>query len=115
MKDILIYKDYIGKIHFSAEDEVFFGRIEGIDDLISFEGKSVEELKSALIEAVEDYIRTCNLNNKMPEKTYKGSFNIRISTDLHKKAARQAIMEGVSLNQFIEEAIATKVKVRDQA
>jgi predicted HicB family RNase H-like nuclease len=55
------------------------------------------------------------LNNKIPEKTYKGSFNIRISTDLHKKAAWQAIMEGVSLNQLIEEAIATKVKVRDQA
>ena len=59
MKDVLKYKDYIGKVHFSAEDEVFFGKLEGIDDLITFEGNNVDQLKSSFQEAVEDYLEIC--------------------------------------------------------
>lgn len=105
MKDVMKYKDYIGSVHYSAEDEVFFGKIEGINDLISFEGHSVTELKAAFREAVEDYLELCNLNGKEPEKMYKGSFNIRIKPELHKKAAQKALIEGKSLNQYVEEAI----------
>lgn len=105
MKDVMIYKDYIGTVHYSNEDEVFFGKIEGINDLISFEGSSVKELKTAFEEAVEDYLELCNLNGKEPEKTYKGSFNIRIKPELHKQAAQRALIEGKSLNQYVEEAI----------
>lgn len=105
MKDVMIYKDYIGSVHYSTEDELFFGKIEGINDLISFEGSSVTELKAAFEEAVEDYLELCNLNGKEPEKTYKGSFNIRIRPELHKQAAQRAMIEGKSLNQYVEEAI----------
>jgi predicted HicB family RNase H-like nuclease len=59
MKDVLTYKDYIGSVHFSAEDEVFCGKIEGIDDIVSFEGNTVTEIKKAFKGAVEDYIQTC--------------------------------------------------------
>ena len=105
MKDVMIYKDYIGSVHYSTEDEIFFGKIEGINDLISFEGSSAAELKSAFEEAVEDYLELCSLNAKEPEKMYKGSFNIRIRPELHKKAAQRALLEGKSLNQYVEEAI----------
>lgn len=109
MRDIIVYKDYIGTVHYSADDDIFFGKIEGINDLITFEGASVKELKAAFEEAVEDYIELCKLNEKEPEKTYKGSFNIRIKPDLHKQAARKALAEGKSLNQYIEDAIQEKV------
>lgn len=105
MKDIMIYKDYIGSVHYSTEDEVFYGELEGINDLISYEGSSVSELKAAFEEAVEDYIELCKLNGKEPEKMYKGSFNIRIKPELHKRAAQMALKEGKSLNQYIEDAI----------
>lgn len=105
MKDVMIYKDYIGSVHYNMEDEIFYGKIEGINDLISYEGSSVNELKSAFEEAVEDYLELCSLNGKEPEKVYKGSFNIRIKPELHKKAAQRALVEGKSLNQYIEEAI----------
>ena len=59
MNDILEYKGYYADIHFSANDEVFFGKLIGISDLVSFEGNSVNELKEAFIEAVEDYLETC--------------------------------------------------------
>lgn len=109
MKDVVLYKDYTGSVHFSTHDEVFYGKIEGIEDSISFEGSSVAELKLAFREAVEDYIELCEMNDRQPQKTYKGSFNIRISPDLHYKAAREARIEGVSLNQFVENAIKEKV------
>ncbi|WP_061214025.1 type II toxin-antitoxin system HicB family antitoxin [Syntrophomonas wolfei] len=109
MKDIILYKDYIGSVHYSTEDEVFFGKIEGINDSISFEGSSVTELKAAFEEAVEDYIELCQLNGKEPKKTYKGSFNIRIRPELHKQAVQLALMEGKSLNQFIENAIEDRI------
>lgn len=106
----MIYKDMIGSVHYSTEDEVFYGKIEGIEDSISFEGTSVEELKNSFHEAVDDYLELCKLNNKTLQKTYKGSFNIRISPELHRKAAREAMLRGISLNQFIESVIREKVK-----
>lgn len=105
MKDVIKYKDYYGTVHFSAEDEVFYGKIEGIDDLISFEGKDVQELKNSFHEAVDDYEALCELTGKQREKTYKGSFNIRVKPELHRMAARKAIEMGISLNQFVEMAM----------
>ncbi len=109
MKDVLIYKDYIGSVHFNADDEVFFGKIEGVEDLITFEGNSVLEVKGAFEEAVNDYIELCEENGKKLEKSYKGSFNIRIAPEIHKKAKRLALMKGISLNQFIQKAVEEEV------
>jgi len=105
MKDVLTYKDFIGSVHFSAEDKVFHGKIEGITDLITFEGKSVDEIIKAFHEAVNDYIALCKEANKEPLKSCKGSFNVRISSDLHIKAAQQAVKLGISLNSLVQKAI----------
>jgi predicted HicB family RNase H-like nuclease len=105
MNDIIKYKNYIGSLHYSSEDEVFFGKIEGINDSITFEGQTVSELKKAFEEAVDDYLKMCELHNKAPDKTYKGSFNVRISPKLHRQAANKAACLGVSLNHYIEESI----------
>ena len=103
------YKSYYAKIEYCAEDEVFFGLIEGINDVISFEGTGIEDLKTAFHEAVEDYLDTCQRYGKKPQKAYKGSFNVRINPELHKKAAMLAVSKGTSLNQFVESAIADKI------
>lgn len=99
MKEVMFYKDYIGPVDYSTEDEVFYGELEGINDSISSEGTSVTELKAAFEEAVEGYLELCQLNGKEPEKAYKGSFNVRIKPELHKKAAQMIIIEGKSLNR----------------
>ncbi len=105
MDDFLNYKGYIGTVNFSANDNIFHGKIYGINDLITFEGSSVEELKNAFREAVDDYLKTCKELGKIPDKTFKGSFNVRISTDLHKKAAFIATKKKISLNDFVKKAI----------
>ena len=110
MNDILEYKGYFANVHFSAEDEIFYGKIIGINDLVSFEGDSVSELKSAFREAVDDYLETCKELNKEPDKMYKGSFNIRIPSDLHRKAAIVAAINNVTLNDLVKTAIDDLVK-----
>ena len=111
MKDVLTYKDFTGSVHFSAADKVFHGKIEGISDLIMFEGQSVAELTTAFHEAVEDYLELCKEVGKEPEKSYKGSFNVRVSFDLHRKAVEKAIRLGISLNQLVQKALEEKVAV----
>ncbi|TSA38235.1 MAG: type II toxin-antitoxin system HicB family antitoxin [Porphyromonadaceae bacterium] len=112
MKDVIKYKEYLGSVHFSAEDEVFYGKIEGVDDLVTFEGKTVNELKQAFTEAVEDYDDLCIKTGKSGEKSYKGSFNVRIAPELHREAARKSIELGISLNQLVEKAIRQMISIR---
>ncbi|MEP7251369.1 MAG: type II toxin-antitoxin system HicB family antitoxin [Ginsengibacter sp.] len=104
-KDYLEYEGFHGTVHFSSEDAIFFGKISGINDLVTFEGASVKELQKAFEEAVEDYISICEREKIPVLKSMKGSFNIRISPELHQKAAIVSSKQGVSLNQFVQKAI----------
>lgn len=110
MTDRLTYKDFIGSVHFSAPDEVFHGKIEGISDLVTFEGSTVTELKTAFTEAVEDYIFLCKSIDKEPLKSFKGTFNVRINPEIHQEAFRRATLQGKSLNQFVKEAIEQQLR-----
>ncbi len=110
MKDILNHEGFIASLHFSAEDDCFFGKIEGIDDLITFEGQDVDGLKNAFLGAVEDYKTLCIQANKLMHKSYKGSFNVRIAPQLHKKAVQKSLMLGISLNQLVQKAIEEEVR-----
>jgi predicted HicB family RNase H-like nuclease len=103
--NMLKYKDFYGSVEYSANDECFFGKILGTSDLVTFEGDSVAYLKDAFTEAVEDYIVLCNEAGKEPQKTYKGSFNVRIPPELHREAAVLATSKGLSLNALVEKAI----------
>ncbi|WP_159468822.1 type II toxin-antitoxin system HicB family antitoxin [Dyadobacter sp. 3J3] len=105
MVNSLTYNGYTASINYSSEDEVFFGKIIGINDLILFEGTSVDELKNALKEAIDDYLETCKQLNKSPDKTYKGVFNVRVPSALHKKAAILAAQYDVTLNDFVKSVL----------
>ncbi len=109
MNDTLTYKQFIGSVHFSDRDKAFFGKIEGINDLVSFEGQSVAELTTAFDEAVEDYLELCREAGKEPLKSAKGSFNVRIPTELHRQALSRAAREGISLNRLVKKAIEREV------
>ena len=110
MKNMMEHKGYYAHIEYSDEDECFFGTIAGITDIISFEGNSTSELKEAFIEAVEDYLDICERQVKEPQKAYKGSFNVRIDPELHKRAVLAAMSDNISLNQLVERAVSIYVK-----
>ena len=109
MKNFLEYKKYKGSVEFSAEDEVFFGRILGVRDVVTFEGDTVSKLKKAFKEAVEDYLLTCKKSGKEPDKEFKGSFNVRLRPRIHRLAAIKSAAMNISLNQFVERVIEKEV------
>lgn len=105
MSDLMEYKGYFTKIEYSKKDNVLFGSIQGIDDRVLFEGESLRQFEQAFHEAVDDYLELCAEVGKEPEKMYKGSFNVRIDPELHKKVAQKAYKCDMSLNEAIEQAV----------
>lgn len=106
MANVLTYKDYTGSVEYSHDDRCFFGKIEFINDLITFEATNVDELERNFQEAVEDYILTCKQLGRAPQKQFTGVFNIRPGVELHMAAARRAMEVGISLNAYIKNLIA---------
>jgi predicted HicB family RNase H-like nuclease len=105
MKNTIQYKGYIGSVEFSEEDCIFYGKVMGIRSLISYEGENAKELIADFHGAVDDYLRMCESEGKSPEIAYKGSFNIRISPELHKKLVVYATAHNMSLNSYIEDTL----------
>lgn len=110
MRDTMEYKGYLGSVRYSDEDEVFHGKIEFIRDLVTYEGTDVKSLKNAFREAVEDYLAQCRKAKKRPDTPFKGSFNVRIGPDLHRKVAIFVISSGKkSLNSVVTEALSEHI------
>lgn len=113
MKDALKYKRFIGSVHFAPEDRIFYGKVEGVNDLITFEGSTVDELENGFKYMVDEHIKDCDKNNTPVEKSYKGNLYIRLSPEVHKKAAYNASLKGISLNQYINDAIKKEIASSD--
>ena len=105
----LKYKGFLGSVALSEADNVFFGKIEGIDGLVNFEGESVAELIDSFHSAVDDYLEYCKEEGIEPHKSYSGSFNVRLTPDLHSRIAYLAKQTGVSINSFIRTAVEKQI------
>jgi predicted HicB family RNase H-like nuclease len=107
--NVLEYKGYKARVELDPDDECFVGRLAGINDVVGFHGSSIEEIKAAFHEAVEDYLETCRKVGKTPERPYSGKVMFRIDPEIHARAARAAELSGVSLNQWAEKVLAEAV------
>jgi predicted HicB family RNase H-like nuclease len=105
MSDMMEYKAYYGSVSYSDEDAVFHGKIEFIRDLVTFEGTDVKSLRKSFVEAVDDYLDVCRAKNRKPELPFKGSFNVRTGSTLHRKAVLAAKTRGSNLNTIVTEAL----------
>ena len=105
----LQYKGFLGSVEFSEADGVFFGKIEGINALVNFEGESVKELTEAFHEAVEDYLVFCEEEGIEPHKSYSGALNVRLTPDIHSRVAALAKQTGISINAFIRKAVENQI------
>ncbi len=111
MANILEYKGYIATVEYSSEDKVFFGKIEMISDLVTFECENALELEDIFKSRVDDYLETCRKLNREPQKSFKGVFNIRINPTLHKQLYTRALKEGKSLNALISSLLERDIVV----
>lgn len=106
---LLHYKGYSAKPEYSVEDRIFYGKILGIDDLVNFMSDKADELESEFHAAVDDYLEFCKEIGKEPQKEYRGTFNVRVSPELHRQAAACAAAQDISLNRFVENALQSAV------
>jgi hicB family protein len=106
---MLEYKGYHAKVSFDEEDGLFIGEVFGINDSLNFHGRSVDELTEAFHNSIDNYLDACAKFHRSPDKEFKGSFNIRIPSDLHRRLALEAAKKNLSLNQFIKNTLTQAV------
>jgi len=99
------YKGYVAKVEFDDEADSFHGEIINLRDVITFQGQTVDELRQAFQESVEDYLAFCAERGEQPEKPYSGKFSVRMDPELHRKITIQARTTNKSLNRWISEML----------
>lgn len=105
------YKGFIGLVEFDSKAKIFHGDVIDTRDVITFQGKTVEEIETAFKESIDDYIDWCTEEGVSPEKPYSGRFNLRLSPELHRKAAIKAKKLHMSLNSFVEKALKDEISI----
>ncbi len=110
MNNTLNYKGFTAKVEFSADDEVFFGRVIGIDEIVTFHADTVEELKISMKQMVDFYLETCRKKGTKPKKTYNGKLLFRLPNELHARIADTAARHGKSINEWGKEVFESAVE-----
>lgn len=112
MSNVIQYKGYFTNVEYSQEDQILFGKIEGIRDLVTFECENAGEVEQAFKEAVDDYLEFCEEEGKDPNKSFSGSFNVRVSPELHRDIWAAATKRDMTLNAYVNEALRASLKKR---
>jgi len=99
------YKGYHGKVEFDEETRIFHGEVVDLRDVITFQGKSVDELDQAFRNSIDDYLEFCQIRGEEPDKAFSGRFMLRLPSDVHRKLYARAKLEGKSLNEYISEKL----------
>lgn len=111
----LNYKGFIGSIEVSLEDNCLYGKLIYVNDLVTYEAKTVKQLEVEFRKAVDDYLVSCHELKREPMKPFKGSLNVRIGPDLHKLAALRAAIQCITINEYIKLAIKKQLRREDRA
>ncbi|ANQ51990.2 type II toxin-antitoxin system HicB family antitoxin [Flammeovirga sp. MY04] len=105
MKNLMEYKGYFTKPEFDAEDMIIHGKILFISDAYIFHGESLSEYEKMFQESVEMYLEDCKELGKTPQKTFKGSLNVRLTPENHRLLALKAAEQGISINKLIDKTL----------
>ena len=106
---LMSYRGYLGSVEFDQDERVFHGKLEFIRALVSYEATDAEGLIRAFHDAIDDYLADCEERGTPAERPLKGSFNVRVGSDLHRRAVVAAARAGISLNAFTTQALEAAV------
>lgn len=106
-----VYKGYIGSIEVSEDDNCLYGKVLDLpnDTAITYEGRTVADLKADFQGAVDDYLVHCEEIGIEPRKSYSGTLNVRVSPETHSRIAALASRAGISINAFIKQTLDSRV------
>ncbi|SCP99898.1 type II toxin-antitoxin system HicB family antitoxin [Anaerobium acetethylicum] len=105
MNSMMEYKGYHATVEYDAEDGIFVGEVFGIVDSLNFHGSSVVELVNMFHQSIDNYLEICKKYGKEPNREFKGTFNVRITPELHRKIAFEATKQKITLNQYVAKAL----------
>jgi predicted HicB family RNase H-like nuclease len=103
------YKNYIGMVEYDDQAKLFHGDVINIKTVITFQGKSVDEIEQAFCDSIDDYIAWCKEDGAAPEQPYSGKFNLQLSPNLHKEVAVMAKKLKLSVDSFVEKALVDEI------
>ena len=107
---MLKYKNYVGVVEYDAEGRIFTGEVIGLRDMITFQGRTPEELEDSFRESIDFYLEMCARDNVLPQKPFSGRFNVRMDPELHRQLALRAAQEKVSLNEWVIHTLEESVR-----
>ncbi|MFQ3598210.1 MAG: type II toxin-antitoxin system HicB family antitoxin [Chloroherpetonaceae bacterium] len=102
---MLNYKGYTGRVEYDGDAKIFHGEVIDLRDVITFQGKSVNEIERAFRESIDDYLDFCKSRGESPEKPFSGKFVLRVSPSLHRRLYLKAAENGKSLNAWLVEQL----------
>ena len=102
---MLSYKNYTGIVEYDPHGKIFTGEVIGLRDVITFQGRTPEELERSFRESLDFYLEMCARDGVQPDRPFSGRFNVRLSPEMHRKIAESAARQRVSLNQWVAEAV----------
>jgi predicted HicB family RNase H-like nuclease len=101
----LTHDGYVATIELDEEAGLFHGEVVNTRDVLTFQGRTLDELRVAFADTIADYIEWCRERGKEPERPYSGNFTVRISPELHRRVATAAAKSGKSVNTFVAETL----------
>lgn len=104
---MLKYKGYHGKVEFDEDAGIFHGEVVDLRDVITFQGKTVEEIYQAFQESIDDYLEFCHQRGEEPDKPFSGRLMLRLPSEVHRQVYIRAKKEGKSLNEYITEKLSS--------
>ena len=109
MTDLMSHRGYYGSVHLDEEELIFYGKLEFIRALVTYEGNTARQLRTSFEEAVDDYLKTCKQRKIETEVPFKGSLNVRLGKELHRKIAVAATQRDLSINSYIKSLLETYI------
>lgn len=104
------YKDYLGRVEFDDEANIFHGEIVNIRDVITFQGRTVDELRQAFQDSIEDYLEFCMERGEQPEQPFSGKFTIHLAPEKHRQVVLAATKAGIPIDNWVAEVLGQAVQ-----
>ena len=101
----MVHDGYVATIDLDEDAGLFHGEVINARDVLTFQGRTIDELKTAFADTIADYVDWCRERGKEPERPYSGNFTVRISPELHRRVATAAARSGKSVNTFVAESL----------
>ena len=95
------YKNYLAKVEFDENANIFHGEVVNIRDVVTFQGKSVTELRQAFQDSIEDYLEFCAERGEEPDKPFSGRFTILLTPEQHRNIIIAADKAGNRIENWV--------------